>query len=93
MPYTTHVYHQYTLRVLKGKRDQLRQHLSEQGIPSMVYYPQPLHHQPAFAHLARCTQPLTTAEQLSLEVLSLPIYPEFPLEEQDRVIAAIRQFV
>ena len=81
MPYTTHVYHQYTLRVLKGKRDQLRQHLSEQGIPSMVYYPQPLHH-----------QPLTTAEQLSLEVLSLPIYPEFPLEEQDRVIAAIQQF-
>ena len=92
MPYTTHVYHQYTLRVLKGKRDQLRQHLSEQGIPSMVYYPQPLHHQPAFAPLVRCPQPLTTAEQLPLEVLSLPIYPEFPLEEQDRVIAAIQQF-
>ena len=92
MPYTTHVYHQYTLRILKGKRDQLRQYLSEQGIPSMVYYPQPLHHQPAFAPLVRCPQPLTTAEQLPLEVLSLPIYPEFPLEEQDRVIAAIRKF-
>lgn len=92
MPYSSHVYHQYTLRVLEGKRDALRRYLAEEGIPSMVYYPHPLHHQPAFAHLAHCPLPLTTAERLCQEVLSLPIYPEFPQAEQERVITSIQQF-
>lgn len=47
-PYSTHVYHQYTLQVADGKRDDLQQYLKEKGIPSMVYYPLPLHKQAAF---------------------------------------------
>ena len=73
MPQSTHVYHQYTLRVLHGQRDALRQHLSDRGIPTMVYYPMPLHQQAAFAPICRCPQPLPAAERLASEVLSLPI--------------------
>ena len=52
-PYSTHVYHQYTLRVLNGRRDELRRHLAAAGISTQVFYPYPVHRQPAFASVAR----------------------------------------
>src|SRR5690606_10428436 len=49
IPESTHVFHQYTIQVDGGKRDELKAFLQEQGVPSMVYYPIPLHLQPAYA--------------------------------------------
>ena len=55
LPQSTHVYHQYTLKVLDGKRDALKQHLADAGIPSMIYYPLPLQQQEAFLKITRHT--------------------------------------
>ncbi|MBI9062297.1 MAG: DegT/DnrJ/EryC1/StrS family aminotransferase [Marinilabiliaceae bacterium] len=71
-----HIFHQYTLKVANGKRDALQAHLKEAGIPSMVYYPVPLHQQEAFAEFASTDQSFSNAEQLSREVLSLPMHTE-----------------
>ena len=90
--YSTHVYHQYTLRVLNGKRDALKAFLAEQGIPSMVYYPLPLHHQQAFRSLARIGGNLANSEQLAGQVLSLPMHTELTPAQQTTVIDAITQF-
>lgn len=88
-PYSTHVYHQYTLRVAKGKRDDLQYYLKEKGIPSMVYYPLPLHKQPAFYGWARNGSSLNVAESLVDSVLSLPIHSEMRDEELDYVIETV----
>ena len=88
-PYSTHVYHQYTLRVAKGKRDDLQYYLKEKGIPSMVYYPLPLHKQPAFYGWARNGSSLNAAESLVDSVLSLPIHSEMRDEELDYVIETV----
>lgn len=73
-PGAYHVYHQYTIR--SGRRDHIRQRLKEQGIPSVVYYPIPLHLQKALEYLGWGEGSFPVAEQVSGEVLSLPIYPE-----------------
>ena len=73
---STHVFHQYTLRVKNGQRDALQQYLSEKGIPSMIYYPVPLYQQKAFAHYLPKGFVLPVTELLCSEVLSLPIHTE-----------------
>ena len=90
--HTTHVFHQYTLRVLGGKRDALKAFLAERDIPSMIYYPLPLHHQEAFRHICRHGGDLTASEQLAGEVLSLPMHTELTTDQQDRIIDAVRDF-
>ncbi|MCR9013080.1 DegT/DnrJ/EryC1/StrS family aminotransferase [Gabonibacter chumensis] len=92
MPYTTHVYHQYTLKVLNGKRDALKKYLEEAGIPAMIYYPLPLQKQGAFKSIARAAGTLDTAERLSCSVLSLPIHTELTPGQQDIVIERIKEF-
>lgn len=92
LPLSTHVYHQYTLKVLDGKRDVLKQHLADAGIPSMIYYPLPLQQQEAFQTIARAAEPLDTAEKLAYSVLSLPIHTELSTEQQDLVINSIKDF-
>lgn len=92
MPYSTHVYHQYTLKVKYGQRDHLKKSLEESGIPSMIYYPLPLQQQAAFKPIARAVDSLEVAEILAQSVLSLPIHTEITREQQDLVIAGIRDF-
>ncbi len=89
---STHVFHQYTLRILKGGRDALKAHLEAAGIPSMIYYPWPVHEQPAFVsdHYPRGTFPI--AEQLCQEVLSLPMHTELTPAIQDYIIQTIHSF-
>lgn len=92
LPSSTHVYHQYTLRVAGRRRDELKAFLAEHGIPSMIYYPLPLHRQAAFRNLCRLGGDLTVAEQLADEVLSLPMHTELTPAQQDRIIDTVIQF-
>lgn len=82
---------QYTLRLdSKERRDALQTRLREQGIPSMVYYPTPMHLQTAFQHLASDNSHLTSATRLSETVLSLPMHPYMTDEDIQSVVHAIK---
>ncbi len=80
-PRSTHVFHQYTLKIKDGRRDRLQTHLKECGIPSVIYYPVPLQEQQAYQHLVPADQPeLPVTTQLCREVLSLPMHTELDEE-------------
>lgn len=92
LPNSTHVYHQYTIKILNNKRDLLKQFLAEAGIPSMIYYPLPLQEQEAFNEISISAEVLDTAEKLAYSVLSLPIHTEITTSQQDEVIRRIKEF-
>lgn len=85
-----HSYNQYTLRVEGGaaRRDALAAYLREQGVPTMIYYPLPIHRQPAYREYAPA-YPLPVSERLCTEVLSLPVHPELTEEEQGFIIQTL----
>jgi dTDP-4-amino-4,6-dideoxygalactose transaminase len=85
-----HVFHQYTIRV--DKRDELQQFLKDQGVATMVYYPLPLHIQPVFKELGYKEGDLPIAEKAASEALSLPMFPELKIEQQEYVVAKIAEF-
>lgn len=89
---SSHVYHQYTLKIKNGKRDALKQHLADAGIPSMIYYPLPLQEQEAFKRISRAAGELNIAKELAESVLSLPIHTEMTREMQDLVIDSVIDF-
>lgn len=88
--FSSHVYHQYTLQIAGGKRDVVQAYLKEKGIPSMVYYPLPLHQQEAFKRIARVQEEPEVATRLCRSVLSLPIHTEMGKEEQDKIIQSVK---
>jgi len=85
-----HIFHQYTIRT--NLRDKLQQYLKEQGIPTMIYYPLPLHLQPAFKYLGYKNGDFPESEKAAREVISLPIYPELEKKKQDFIINKIKRF-
>jgi dTDP-4-amino-4,6-dideoxygalactose transaminase len=89
-PTCSHVFHHYVIRA--KDRDELRGHLSEQGVSTEVYYPLPLHLQPCLADLGYREGDLPEAELAAREVLALPVYPELKIEQQERVVEAIGMF-
>lgn len=89
--YATHVFHQYTIRVLGGKRDELQKALEAEGISTMIYYPVALHKLPVYLNMPH--GPLPVSDQLSTEVISLPIWPTLGEADQVRVVNAIRKFL
>lgn len=89
---STHVFHQYTIRVENKRRDELKSFLQEQGVPSMIYYPIPLHLQKAYAREGQGKGAYPVSEQLCEEVLSLPIHTEMKPEEQEYIIKQIHAF-
>jgi dTDP-4-amino-4,6-dideoxygalactose transaminase len=89
-PHCGHVYNQYVIRC--DDRDRLRDFLEGQGVPTAIYYPEPLHLQPAFAYLGYAKGSLPQAEKACLNSLALPIYPELPAEDQERVVRSIAAF-
>ena len=89
---STHVYHQYTLKIKNGKRDALKQFLADKGIPSMVYYPLPLQEQEAFKPITRAAEDLNVSKDIAYSVLSLPIHTELTPEIQDNVIETVLAF-
>ncbi len=80
------VWNQYTVRVHRGLRDALRQYLREQQVGSEVYYPIPLHRQTCFQYLGYGEGSLPHTEKAAREVLSLPIFPQLAIEEQETVV-------
>jgi len=91
-PNSTHVFHQYTILVKDGRRDELKKHLEENGIPSMIYYPIPLNQQEAFKNISKVIGNLDVSSQLCKSVLSLPIHTEMKEEVQDLIISKIKGF-
>ena len=89
---STHVYHQYTLKIKGEKRDGLKAYLAEQGIPSMIYYPLPLQEQEAFKPITRAAESLDNSKACAYSVLSLPIHTEMTREVQDVIIESIIEF-
>ncbi len=89
---STHVYHQYTMRVKNGRRNELKQYLADYGVPSMIYYPLPLQEQEAFKPITRAGETLDNAKECAYSVLSLPIHTELTHEVQDVVIENIMNF-
>lgn len=90
--HSSHVFHQYTLRLTKGSRDSLKKHLEEKGIPSMVYYPVPNHLQKGFTYLGYKEGDMPLTEQLCKEVISLPIHTEMDTAIQDEIIKGVLSF-
>ncbi|GAB3993151.1 DegT/DnrJ/EryC1/StrS family aminotransferase [Spirosoma daeguense] len=82
---STHVFHQYTLKVPATARDGLKNYLAQKGIPSMVYYPIPLNHQKAYQHLGRVVGDLAITQDLCKRVLSLPMHTELSISEIDYI--------
>jgi dTDP-4-amino-4,6-dideoxygalactose transaminase len=87
---STHVYHVYA--VLLEQRDALQHFLAERGIPTLIYYPRPLHLQRVYADLGYKEGDFPIAESISRQILPLPIYPELTDAQVDYVIQTIRQF-
>lgn len=85
--YARHVYHQYTVRVLKGQRDRVQKELTRVGISTMVYYPVPVHRLPVYQELGLN---LPVAEQAAEEALSLPMGPYLTRKEQEAVCSALK---
>ena len=88
--FNKHVYNQFTIRT--SKRDELQKHCIDNGIPIAVHYPIPLHFQNAFSYLGYKKGDFPVAEQASLEVMSLPMFPEITESQQDEVISTIKDF-
>lgn len=91
-PHVTHVWNQYTIRVLHGQRDMLRAHLQQLGIGTEIYYPVPLHQQACFQSLGYRPGSLPETERAAQEVLSLPVFPQLTEQEQETVVDQICAF-
>ena len=78
---STHVFHQYTLKVTGGRRDALRKHLEQAGIPAMIYYPVPLNEQEAYQAIGRVVGNLVVTQELCSSVLSIPMHTELNDEQ------------
>jgi UDP-2-acetamido-2-deoxy-ribo-hexuluronate aminotransferase len=93
-PRSSHVFHQYTIRLVDtGRRDALQNHLRRRGVPTMVYYPLPAHAQPAYAYLGYRPGQFPVAERLCETVLSLPIHPLLTTKQVDYVTNTIEAFL
>jgi dTDP-4-amino-4,6-dideoxygalactose transaminase len=89
----THVYHQYTIRVDKDKRDGLTAHLKANGIGFGVFYPTPLHQQECFKYLNQDQGRLPISEEAAKRVISLPIHPMLTEAQIDEVACVIKGYL
>ena len=91
--HSTHVYHQYTLRLVGVDRDKVREALAEREIPSMVYYPVPLHLQKAYQDPRYKAGDFPVAERLAGCVLSLPMHTELSDEQLLAITSAVGEVI
>ena len=92
-PNSTHAFHQYTLKCKGIERNALRDYLAEHEIPSMIYYPVPLHQQKAFEVTGKEQKSLPVTEELSEQVISLPIHTEMDDEQLERITTCVLDFI
>jgi len=88
-PGSTPVYHLMIVRVPAARRDAIRDGLGKQGIATAIHYPTPIHRQAAYAQLDQAEGSCPVAERAAKEMISLPMYPELPLADVDRVVEAL----
>ncbi|MGG8497291.1 DegT/DnrJ/EryC1/StrS family aminotransferase [Tenacibaculum sp. TC6] len=91
--FTTHVFHQYTLRITNGKRNELHQHLLDKNIPNAIYYPVPLHAQKAYQDERYNENDFKVTNQLIDEVISLPMHTELDTEQLEYITKTIIDFL
>ena len=90
VPGNRHIFHVYSL--LLEQRDALQKHLADNGVPTIIYYPQPLHQQKVYEDQGCKAGDFPVAEAISKKILPLPMYPELTDEQVDYVINVIRKF-
>jgi dTDP-4-amino-4,6-dideoxygalactose transaminase len=90
--YSSHIFHQYTIKIKDGRRDELKKFLDSKKIPSMVYYPGPLHMQNAYAYLGYKEGDFPVTTSLCKEVLSLPMHPDMEKEQIDYIALNVLEF-
>lgn len=90
--YSSHIFHQYTIKVKNGKRDELRKFLEAKAIPTMVYYPGPLHMQEAYTYLGYKDEDLPVTSALCQEVLSLPMHPDMDRDQLEYISQNVLEF-
>jgi len=89
-PYAKHVYHQFTVRILGGRRDEAKRRLAAAGIGTMVYYPVPVHRLPVYGWPEGS---LPQAESAAAEVLSLPVSPFLLLDAQNEIVKSVKNLL
>lgn len=89
---STHVFHQYTLRIQDGQRDAFKAHLEKHDIPYMIYYPVPLHLQKAYRREGFGEGSFTITEKLSRTVISLPIHTEMDPDQLSYICTVVKSF-
>lgn len=89
----SHVFHQYTLRIINANRDALMQHLLDKGIPCAIYYPIPLHSQKAYADTRYNESDFPVTNQLVKEVISLPMHTELDDEQIKYITDSVLEFL
>jgi dTDP-4-amino-4,6-dideoxygalactose transaminase len=90
--FSTHIFHQYTIRLVNTDREAFMSFLREHGIPSMIYYPVPLHMQEAYKYLGYRKGDFPVTEMLCNEVISLPMFPELTQEQLDHITTTILKY-
>jgi dTDP-4-amino-4,6-dideoxygalactose transaminase len=88
-----HIFNQFVIRVLDGKRDALKQHLADNGIATEIYYPVPMHRQKCFASLGHGENDLPNSDRLAREALALPIHPGLTADDIDYVVTTTARFL
>jgi len=88
-----HVFHQFTIRIMNGKRDELAEHLAEKNIPFGVYYPIPLHKQKAYLDKRYKESDFPVTNQLIKEVISLPMHTELDDDQISFITDTVIQFL
>jgi len=92
-PHNNHVFHQYTILVEGINRDELQKFLSEQKVPSMIYYPVPGHRQKMFEHFNTAAQQMPVTDWLTERVISLPMHTELDEEQLNYISGKVLEFV
>ncbi len=91
--FSTHVFHQYTLKLHDIDRMALQEYLAQSGIPAMIYYPVPIHLQKAYAQYGFKTGDLPVTEDLCTQVISLPMHTELDKEQLKHITSSVLEFV
>lgn len=93
VPYSSHIFHQYTIQLKDTDRQQMQEYLKSKGIPSMVYYPIPLHRQKAYRYLSYKDGQFPVTEALCESVLSLPMHTELDSEQLQYITGHVKEFL